>query len=152
MDNQRQFLSIALVCIVAVLYFKWVEFTAPKPSENQVAQQSDVPGAPAAQITNSDSVPTLPNSSAAGSVSAPQAPSAATTNVAELIEVNTDMVRALINPVGGVIERLELKKQPVSLEQPDQASAMGIFQRRYGNQNFSIQTRRLFSRCGVRHR
>ncbi len=120
MDNQRQFLSIALVCIVAVLYFKWVEFTAPKPSENQVAQQSDVPGAPAAQITNSDSVPTLPNSSAAGSVSAPQAPSAATTNVAELIEVNTDMVRALINPVGGVIERLELKKQPVSLEQPDQ--------------------------------
>ena len=41
-------------------------------------------------------------------------------NPDSLIIVETDIVRATINTVGGVIESLELRKNPISLDQPEQ--------------------------------
>ncbi len=128
MENQRQFLSIALICIVGVLYFKWVEFSAPKTATEAVVEkaavQSDVPQTPSSASpqnpnaqsgSSADTVPTLNEgiNQAAPNVTGNQAST-------ELIEVNTDMVRALINPVGGVIQSLELKKTPISTDQPEQ--------------------------------
>ena len=122
MENQRQFLSIALVCIVAVLYFKWVEFSNDKNSVQVPQEQSDVPGLaapqPSSPVSEQNSVPSLsgsPNVSA-NSLSTP----GSGLNSAELIQIETDLIKAFINPNGGVIERLELKQQPISLDKPEE--------------------------------
>jgi len=43
----------------------------------------------------------------------------AVTDPAQLITVNTDLVIATINTKGGVIEKLELKKEPITIDQPE---------------------------------
>ena len=124
MENQRQFLSIALVCILAVLYFKWIDFNAEPVAPQQVQAQSDVPGlaapaSPTPQLNSQQSsVPQISSNTPADAANLGLAE--ATPATADLIEVDTDLVRAFINPLGGVIERLELKDQPVSLEKADQ--------------------------------
>ncbi len=115
MENQRNFLTIGLIAISAVLYFKWMEFSAEQHAAKVAdsVQVSELPSTPSAvgeastSTTASGDVPSVPELR-------PQ------TAPADLITVETDMVVAKINPLGGVIERLELKKEPISLEQPDQ--------------------------------
>lgn len=120
MENQRNFLTIGLIAICAVLYFKWLEFSAEKNAVNTVATE---------QVANEGELPTTPAdiasevtvrpADAAGELPAvPEAKPSPTS--AELIIVETDMVVAKINTLGGVIESLELKDEPIALEQPDQ--------------------------------
>ena len=125
MENQRQFLSIALVCIVAVLYFKWIEFsTEPSSSQSTLSTnaQSDVPNLAAPSLApSSNQTSDIPSiaSSAPPPLGDLSVPGTELINN-DLIEINTDLVRAFINPVGGIIERLELKDQPISVDMPDQ--------------------------------
>jgi len=114
MENQRNFLTFGLLALCMVLYFKWMEFTAERKATNvaEVEQVSELPSTPTLeeQSTTADKpsgdLPSVPGAQL----------QATPTN---LITVETDMVVAKINPVGGVIERVELKKEPVSLDEPD---------------------------------
>ena len=77
------------------------------------------PASPTPQLNSQQSsVPQISSNTPADAVNLGLAE--ATPVTANLIEVDTDLVRAFINPLGGVIERLELKDQPVSLEKADQ--------------------------------
>ena len=109
MENLRNAFLIGLMAISFVLYMKWLEFS------NQAAEQP-------APVTENQSVPSLPSETSQTGL--PEAPSLnegspaaiAANNLAgsapslgTLITVETDLVSATINTLGGTIERLELK-------------------------------------------
>ncbi len=120
MENQRNLLFIALLSVSVVLYIKWMEFS-------KTAEQP-------APVTASDTLPTLPSDSAQAQMPAvptssndlPALDSAAIDNPSALISsstkitVETDLVIATINTLGGTLEKLELKQEPATLEDPDQ--------------------------------
>ncbi len=120
MDIQRNLLTISLVAISAILWFKWVEFSGLNEQANTVPTEvvdTGVPTAPTQQSAIDTGVPSTPTNG----VSLPSVPgTAAVSNPDSLIVVDTDIVRAVINTKGGVIEGLELKKNPVAIDQPDQ--------------------------------
>lgn len=135
MENQRTFLIIALMAISALLYQKWIEFSAP-PQANIGQQQNIVDGAvpsvntvtpigstaiplsTPSQTTSLDGeVPSTPSNLAQ---IAPTVSEASAVSQSALITVTTDLVIAKINPLGGVIESLELLKEPIALDQPEQ--------------------------------
>ena len=126
MENQRHFLTIALIAISAVLYFKWVEFVAQKEAavteiSTPVVEQNGVPTAPAYQAEPTTVPSGSPSTTQASSGQVPSVPTLQSQpDTSSFITVETDMVIARINPVGGVIERLEIRQEPVSLEQKDQ--------------------------------
>ena len=120
MENLRNAFLIGLMAISFVLYMKWLEFS------NQAAEQP-------APVTENQSVPSLPSETSQTGL--PEAPSLnegspaaiAANNLAgsapslgTLITVETDLVSATINTLGGTIERLELKQEAASTETPDQ--------------------------------
>jgi len=120
MDIQRNLLTISLVAISAILWFKWVEFSGLSEQANTAPTEvvdTSVPTAPTQQNAIDSSVPSTP----INDDSLPTVPgTAAVSNPDSLIVVDTDIVRAVINTKGGVIEGLELKKNPVAIDQPDQ--------------------------------
>jgi len=122
MENQRNVLLIALVAITSVIYFKWVDFTTPQNAQpiNTTINSADI--SPVGQAD----IPSLP----ANIVEAPQAQGSEelllpdvqpefVVDTSMLITVTTDLVVATINTTGGVIQGLELLKEPVSVEQKD---------------------------------
>lgn len=117
MENQRNLFTISLIAISALLYFKWLDFVKPDAAQ-QVPTSIE-------QSANTNGVPSVPNASTLSSATNSGVPSIqnATTNtlstVSELITVTTDLVVATIDTKGGVIHRLELIKEPVSLDTPD---------------------------------
>jgi len=121
MDIQRNLLTISLVAISAILWFKWVEFTGITEQSNAVPTEvvdTGVPAAPTQSATNTG-VPSTPV--ADNNVSLPVVPETeVVANPDSLIVVDTDIVRAVINTKGGVIEGLELKNNPIAIDQPDQ--------------------------------
>ncbi len=117
METQRNLLTVSLVAICAILYFKWIDFSALKNAPQATTQiASEVPdaGSQAPVINNTVDQASVPS---AGDVDVPQAvePSQPST----LITVTTDMVVAKINPIGGVIERLELREHPEAIDEPN---------------------------------
>lgn len=123
MENLRTFLIIALIAISALLYSKWIEFSDPENRVNGVVQtqsadsSSDIPSAPAPLNADGVGVPTAP---ALNEASVPSLQQASATDPSLLITVNTDLVVAVINTKGGVIERLEIKQELTEIDQPDQ--------------------------------
>ena len=114
METQRNLLTISLLAICAILYFKWVDFSALKqqPPQEQVQEDNGIPKLAAVAATSSDAdVPNI------GDVEIPQATPDIQNDT--LITVTTDMVVATINTKGGVIERLELRKHLADIENPD---------------------------------
>ncbi len=113
MENQRNLLIISLIAISILLYIKWLDFTKPETldSATQVEQSASVPsisgGTPSRLVAGNDGVPSF------------AIPTTVKTDPAQLITVNTDLVVAIINTQGGVIERLELKDQPIEIDQPE---------------------------------
>jgi len=127
MENQRNFLIIALLAISAVLYFKWLEFSNPGNSAvDQTVQvaASNVPGVPSQTSDNDPAgIPAAPVEgvpAVSGAEDILGLSDAAASDPDKLITVNTDLVVAVINTQGGVIERLELKQEPVTLDAPEQ--------------------------------
>ena len=121
MENQRHFLTIGLIVISAILYFKWIEFSAEKaqPAATQVVTDTSLPAVPTVVPTAQDdpgAVPSVSEGDVAPAI--PELKNAVDT--ASLIKVETDMVVAYINPLGGVIERLELREEPVALDKPEE--------------------------------
>ncbi len=128
MENLRTPLTIALFVISAILYTKWLEFSASEDLANNGTRANS------AQIAGDVAVPeiskhveaqqlpnTVPN---ADVVELPGQQQAQLSDPAALIMVETDLVIATINSKGAVIERLELKNEPVSADQPDQGFAL----------------------------
>ena len=125
MDNSRLFLFAALVFVGMLLWQQWQADYGPQPvisSEAEISIDSDVT---TAQIPTDD----LPEQadelaidkdqgiSGAGDAGSEQ--SATQPQVQQLVQVDTDVVRVMIDTRGGVIRSLKLKKYPTSLEQPD---------------------------------
>jgi len=114
MENQRNLFTIALIAISAILYFKWLDFVKPEETATQIEQnveQSSIPSAPSEG---------LPVASAPNADSVPGHQGSPTPSTAQLVTINTDLYVAVINTKGGTIERLELKKQPIEIDQPNQ--------------------------------
>jgi YidC/Oxa1 family membrane protein insertase len=125
MDNSRLFLFAALIFVGMLLWQQWQADYGPQPvvsSEAKISADGDVT---TSQIPTDD----LPDqadeldadsgqsTSQAGDSSAEQ--SAVQSQVQQLLQVDTDVLRVMIDTRGGVIRSLKLKKYPTSLEQPD---------------------------------
>jgi len=118
MENQRNLFAISLVAIGAILYFKWLDFIQPENVQTPTHIQQGVIGN-ASPTINTESVPVAPIDSNGAQVSGLQSSPVAISSPEQLITVNTDLVVAIINTQGGIIERLELKKEPISIDQPN---------------------------------
>jgi len=121
MDTQRNLLTVSLFAICAILYIKWIDFSneAVAPLiQNQIESQVPDVGSEAPKATSADTT-SVPLSQEIG---VPQEPQPSQTNT--LITVTTDMVIAKINPLGGVIQRLELRHHLADIEDPDVGFAL----------------------------
>ncbi|MFT5136201.1 MAG: YidC/Oxa1 family membrane protein insertase [Arenicella sp.] len=126
MENQRTFLIVALMAISAVLYTKWIEFSSPYQTTNDTTAQliynneNSVPSSPQT-IINAEAVPSTPSSTVAPSIDAlPSAVNQMVESIGSIISITTDIVIAKINTNGGVIESIELRKEPIAIDQKDQ--------------------------------
>ncbi|MGB5328144.1 MAG: membrane protein insertase YidC [Gammaproteobacteria bacterium] len=125
MDNSRLFLFAALIFVGMLLWQQWQADYGPQPVVSSEAETSPDGGVATSQIPTDD----LPDqadelavgsgqvTSQAGDAGGEQ--SAAQSQVQQLVQVDTDVIRAMIDTRGGVIRSLKLKKYPTSLEQPD---------------------------------
>ena len=125
MDNSRLFLFAALVFVGMLLWQQWQADYGPQPvisSEAEISSDGDVA---TSQISTDDlpeqadelSVDSGQSISQAGDAGDEQ--SLAQSQVQQLVQIDTDVIRAMIDTRGGVIRSLKLKKYPTSLEQPD---------------------------------
>ena len=131
MENQRNVLLIALIAITAIIYFKWVDFTTPQNTQQlnnaqvnsanigTAAQADNIPSVPLGDVTgSSEGAPQVLGSDDA--LLLPDAQPEQAVDSSKIITVTTDMVVATINTVGGVIQGLELIKEPISIERKDE--------------------------------
>jgi YidC/Oxa1 family membrane protein insertase len=125
MDNTRLFLFAALVFVGMLLWQQWQADYGPQPVSSSEVEVSTDGGVASSQIPTDD----LPDQAEqvlidngqgtpqAGDSSGVQ--SAAQLQVQQLVQVDTDVLRLMIDTRGGVIRSLKLKQYPTSLEQPD---------------------------------
>ena len=117
MDNTRLFLFAALVFVGMLMWQQWQIDYGPRPDPgSEVESGSD--GVVAEQDAAVDDLPDLADSISPSTTTTTETlPSASPEQ--QLITVDTDVIRALIDTRGGVLRSLKLKKYPTSLEQPD---------------------------------
>lgn len=127
MENQRTFLIVALMAISAVLYTKWIDFSSSQQSVDDPATQlsqnntSAVPSIAQAAVDNTEAVPSTPSNTVTPPLeSLPSAAIQVVDSLGSIITVTTDIVIAKINTNGGVIESIELRKEPIAIDQKDQ--------------------------------
>lgn len=119
MENQRNLLFIGLLTISVVLYLKWLEFSKQPVEPTPVVQKQTLPTLPSTPSTTG--LPNTPPQSAGLPIlQESSANTASASGAGNLITVETDLVIATINTLGGTIERLELKQEPKAPETPDQ--------------------------------
>ena len=132
MENLRTFLIVALLAISAVLYQKWLEQAPAQPpisnAERAMPQNigdatsvnKDLGAIPSGSLAagTQEALPSTPQNQQAPSLDTVTQPEAI--SAAQLITITTDMVVVKINPQGGVIESLALRKEPVAIDKPDQ--------------------------------
>ena len=121
MDNSRLFLFAALVFVGMLMWQQWQIDYGPQPvssseslpaAEGGVAEQG-IPADDLPEQADELSPGTVTESSTGSGEVSPTLPQQ------QLVRVDTDVVRAMIDTRGGVIRSLKLKKYPTSLEQPD---------------------------------
>jgi len=121
MDNSRLFLFAALVFVGMLLWQQWQADYGPQPAPVETTQSTSESGNGDIPIPTGD----LPEPGEAnGSVSATTTTAGAAGEPAavassQLVQVDTDVIRAQIDTRGGVIRSLKLKKYPTSLQSPD---------------------------------
>ena len=121
MDNSRLFLFAALVFVGMLMWQQWQIDYGPQPvssSESIPAVDGNITeqGVPADDLPEQAdelSPGTVTDSSTATGEVSPTLPQQ------QLVTIDTDVVRAMIDTRGGVLRSLKLKKYPTSLEQPD---------------------------------
>ena len=119
MDNSRLFLFAALVFVGMLMWQQWQADYGPQPVPSSTQEATGTSPQQQPDII-SDDLPDPANivgDSAAAPTDGEQTMQSASTQ--QLITVDTDVVRALIDTRGGVLRSVKLKKYPTSLEQPD---------------------------------
>jgi len=111
MDNQRLILFVALSAIIVMLWTSWEseQRVAQETKQVQTAAKSTVPGAPQA-----------PSAPAATKQAATPKVSGNLLDSAQRIEVQTDLLDAIIDTQGGDLRRLDLRKHAVDVKHPKQ--------------------------------
>ncbi len=125
MDNSRLFLFAALIFVGMLLWQQWQADYGPQPVISSEAQISSDGGVATSQIPIDDlpdqadelGVDSGQSTSQAGDSGSEQ--SAVQPQAPKMVQVDTDVIRVMIDTRGGVIRSLKLKKYPTSLEQPD---------------------------------
>lgn len=132
METYRTALIFLLVALSTVLYTKWLDYsaqdTALNSGVNTEVTLSELPGVagslPAVPIeapnASADSLPSINEELETGSVAIDEAPD----SQGQLVRVETDLLIAYINTVGGTLERVETKLLPVAIDQQDQGYAV----------------------------
>ena len=133
METQRVFLFAALALISMILYQNWLEFTHKKTQQHLQATDQTKP-------KNGESLPETPQPDAKQNepISASITKLSDATPEGQLVTVKTDLVIATINTLGGNIERLELRKEPISLDKKDQGFPLLKQQHNESNQEVFI--------------
>jgi len=124
MDNTRLFLFAALVFVGMLMWQQWQADYSPKP---QPVSQTQSNGSATSSAANSgtpllaEDLPELADAVAATATTTGEVSAGGETpaTASSLVQVDTDVIRVLIDTRGGVIRSLKLKKYPTSLEQPD---------------------------------
>jgi YidC/Oxa1 family membrane protein insertase len=106
MDNQRLFLFAILSVLILMLWSAWE--SERRPATGPVVTQ-EVPAAP---------VTPAPPSAASAKASSTPTPGASQLLTGERIQINTDLLHAEIDTVGGDLRLVELRKHPISLDSP----------------------------------
>ena len=117
MDNSRLFLFAALVFVGMLMWQQWQIDYGPKPdvdSEVEAPREGPV----AEQRDPIDDLPDQAELVSPGTDTQTETLPSASPEL-QLVTVDTDVIRALIDTRGGVLRSLKLKKYPTSLEQPD---------------------------------
>jgi YidC/Oxa1 family membrane protein insertase len=120
MEQQRLLLFVALAFIGFLLWQAWQEDYGPKPQPAEVTPQAAQPSTdaiPGEDIPVADTPGQVPAVDSDVPVSSP---TSAGLRTAQRIHVETDTLRVEIDTVGGDLRRVDLLKQPVSVDQPDQ--------------------------------
>lgn len=127
MDFQRITLIAAIALVSFALLTQWnakkeaLREAAVAEQQQQLASSSAVPSVPAPAVaTAAQGDAPVPASDA----QVPAVASVATVDNSHVIDVQTDVLRLKIDPVGGDIVMVGLIKHPVSLKQPDQPLIM----------------------------
>jgi YidC/Oxa1 family membrane protein insertase len=121
MDNTRLFLFAALVFIGMLLWQQWQADYGPKPVPSSVVEVAPDGSIDTARIPTDD----LPDQAdelgqiASQTSSSTGEQAAVESKPAQLVQVDTEVIRVMNDTRGGVIRSLKLKKYPTSLEQPD---------------------------------
>ena len=132
METYRTALIFLLVALSTVLYTKWLDYsaqdTALNSGVNTEVTLSELPGVagslPAVPIeapnASADSLPAINEELETGSVAIDEAPD----SQGQLVRVETDLLIAYINTMGGTLERVETELLPVAIDQQDQGYAV----------------------------
>ncbi|MCP4188319.1 MAG: membrane protein insertase YidC [Gammaproteobacteria bacterium] len=122
MDNTRLFLFAALAFVGMLLWQQWQIDYGPQPTgtTEQVVNTETAQSGITAQ-SNIDDLPDLAeNQVNTGDVNTGENIPETQIAAQQRIVVETDVIRAEIDTLGGVVRSLKLKKFPVSLDQPDE--------------------------------
>ena len=119
MEQQRFFLFIALAIISFLLWDAWQQDFGPKPVTTTSAPQT---------INNSGQVSTAdipegadtPAVSATSSSNIPQATQQQTLHTQQQVIVETDVLRVVIDTLGGDVRKLDLLNYPVDVKKPEE--------------------------------
>ncbi len=121
MDNSRLFLFAALVFVGMLLWQQWQADYGPQPVE---IKQTDVTHTQTENTANNlpemDDLPDQAENTATTYNNEISQAEDGSLSRNQLITVETDVIRAQIDTLGGVLRSLKLRKFPVSLDQPDE--------------------------------
>lgn len=119
MDNQRLFLYIGLIFILALIWQAWeADYGAGARQRPAVAEQQPAPGAvpedrPSLPATSGPDLPVTPE------IAQTEAEAAARIDSTGQVRVVTDTLDVVIDLKGGTITRADLPQYPVSVDEPD---------------------------------
>ena len=120
MDNTRLFLYGALAFLGLLIWEQWKADYGPKPEIVEPApteMNQSIAAGNAGDPSLAGDIPELADSSDPNAVATETNSAVASTG--RVIKVETDVIEALINTRGGVIQSLKLKKYPVDVDHPD---------------------------------
>jgi YidC/Oxa1 family membrane protein insertase len=121
--NTRTLLLLLLAFLGFMIYVEWQsDYGNPTPAPVEPLPGEDPPlRAETEPPVDDAALPELPTTTARPTAEPDtDAPDAAVARSGERIEVQTDLVVAEIDPVGGTLTGLRLKEYPVSVDRPDE--------------------------------
>lgn len=121
MDNLRLILFFTLAFLGLLIYQAWQQDYGVAPVQNQTDQISDsssspsVPGAADSGVPSADVIADLPQAVA----TTPGQADSGSLQSAQVIKVESDLLRLEISTLGGTVQRADLLNYPQSLETPE---------------------------------